>query len=221
MSNLIHTSIRLPAAPGEVWKFLSDGKKLAYWLLAHRANVSPEVGGKFEVYWVPDSADNSTEGCEVLAVAKNRLLTVQWKGPTTTRSYGFMNKEGSLTTVTFSLIPTTNGTELHVQHVGFRSSGKWPEARQFHEEAWGAWLKALHTAVKAVPTAKEMKERFSVLSELRLGAGELGDAELAAVSGGVRRRGRGRRPIKLKPNTSIKLFGSKTVEPGTVVDGQF
>ena len=36
-----------------------------------------------------------------------------------------------------------------------------------------------------MPTAKEMRERFSVLSELRLGAGELGDAELAAVSGGV------------------------------------
>ncbi|MFX0080068.1 MAG: SRPBCC domain-containing protein, partial [Candidatus Hermodarchaeota archaeon] len=81
MEKVIHCSTRLKCPPEEAFKMFIDNKLLPTWL-PELAEIEARVGGKYELFWDPnDRENNSTIGCKVTAIAPNRLLAFEWKGP--------------------------------------------------------------------------------------------------------------------------------------------
>ena len=47
----------LPAPPERVWAALVDPSQAGTWFAA-KANIVPEVGGAYELFWLPDTPDH-------------------------------------------------------------------------------------------------------------------------------------------------------------------
>lgn len=164
---LLHRSLKLPASAPTVYKALTTAKTLSNWLLADRARVQPRVGGAFEVFWLPDSAEDSTAGCTVLAMQRNQMLATSWKAPTRFKPFQFANDD-PLTTVTFILSsPSDETTLLNLLHSGFRSGGEWAAVTEYFDEAWRVWLNRLRHVLEGASDEKtEQRLRRSSIKQL-------------------------------------------------------
>jgi uncharacterized protein YndB with AHSA1/START domain len=116
----------------------TDNELLASWL-TNLADVEPHVGGKYELFWVPDEREyNSTIGCKITAMEPNKLLSFEWKGPKTFKD--FMNTANPLTHVVVMFVGCVEGagscTEVHLIHTGWHQGDNWEEARLYFEKAW-------------------------------------------------------------------------------------
>jgi uncharacterized protein YndB with AHSA1/START domain len=107
---------RLAHPPDKVWRVLTEGPLLAQWLMAN--DFRPEVGHRFTFKAKPMGDWDGTVRCEVLACEPNRLLRYSWiGGSASNKTYGSVLDS----TVTFTLTPVEGGTNLKVEHAGFRS----------------------------------------------------------------------------------------------------
>ena len=114
--------------------------------LARKAEVEPEVGGKYELFWdESDPENNSTIGCKLLALENPHYVNFEWKGPKKYKSV--INTARPLTNVTvvFSALGLT--TQVTLIHTGWRDSCDWEEARRFFGLAWSGALEKLETYV--------------------------------------------------------------------------
>ncbi len=93
-----------PNPPGEVWRALTDPKRLADWLMEN--DFTPRVGHKFQFRMKTGLGIERTIECEVLEVDEPRTLSYRW------------GAGGSV--VTFRLEPAGEGTRLRLEHKGFR-----------------------------------------------------------------------------------------------------
>jgi hypothetical protein len=128
------------------------GASLQSWL-APLAEVEACVGGKYELFWEPnDRENNSTTGCRIKALAKDQLLSFEWKGPVQFKQ--FMNDADPLTHVTVFFIPGSDGssvwTDVHLIHTGWRSTDEWEAARQWFEVSWRGAFTELSSQVNGV-----------------------------------------------------------------------
>ena len=141
MDRIISEKAFLQCSPETAFELFTDNRLLENWLTT-QANVVPEVGGKYELYWDPkDKENNSTIGCKILAIDAPLFLVFEWKGPRPFKH--FMNHERPLTTVTVFFIPKDQGTEICLVHTGWRDSVQWESARQFFVSAWQTSLTQL------------------------------------------------------------------------------
>lgn len=118
--------------------------------LAPSANVEPEEGGSYELFWdLENREQDSTIGCRVTAIEEDRLLSFEWKGPR--QFQHFMNDADPLTHVVVSFFPSSAGwagpTEVHLVHSGWRGSPEWEEARRWFERAWSVALEELERQI--------------------------------------------------------------------------
>src|SRR5687768_6480874 len=98
MDKIITKELQLNCPPEKAFLYFTENRLLEKWL-ALRADVVPEPGGKYELFWKPDDPENnSTKGCRILALKKNRYLCFEWTGPEQFKH--FMNNTRPLTTVT-------------------------------------------------------------------------------------------------------------------------
>ncbi|MCP4229514.1 MAG: SRPBCC domain-containing protein [bacterium] len=138
MNKILYHTVKLECDALTAFSYFIENEKLQSWLTA-RADVGPVVGGKYELFWVPEEAEyDSTIGCKITAIEPRKLLAFEWKGP---RQFsGFMNDADPLTHVTVSFIPVGTAdeliTEIHLIHTGWRDTGEWEEARLWFEKAW-------------------------------------------------------------------------------------
>jgi uncharacterized protein YndB with AHSA1/START domain len=107
--------------------------------LTEIADVEPKLGGKYELFWDPDNRENnSTIGCRITAIEKNKLIAFDWKGPTQFKH--FMNNIIPLTHVVIFFLPYMEGnescTEVHLIHSGWGNSAEWKEARTWFDKSW-------------------------------------------------------------------------------------
>ncbi|ACP26141.1 activator of Hsp90 ATPase 1 family protein [Sinorhizobium fredii NGR234] len=123
--NEIHTVVverDIPHPPEKIWHALTQPHLIEEWLMkndfqavvGHRFNLRGEWGGVLD--------------CEVLAVEPNRRLTYTWN---------FAHEDAAFdlkSVVTFTLTPTTTGTQLRMEQSGFR-----PEQRQAFGGAKTGW----------------------------------------------------------------------------------
>lgn len=126
-----------------------DNKLLPTWL-PELAEIEARVGGKYELFWDPnDRENNSTIGCKVTAIAPNRLLAFEWKGPIEFKK--LMNGVDPLTHVVVLFVNCTEDstlcTEVHLVHSGWRSSEAWKEAKNYFEKAWEIAFKKLEMVI--------------------------------------------------------------------------
>ena len=149
MTKILHHSVRLNCDTHRAYEMFTVNKLLQTWL-TKLADVEPEVGGKYELFWDPeDKENNSTIGCKITAIEQDKLLAFDWKGPVQYKH--FMNNADPLTQVVVSFVPYEDGTsscaEVHVIHTGWRNSSEWEEARKYFERAWSNALEELRKVV--------------------------------------------------------------------------
>ncbi|MFQ5950947.1 MAG: SRPBCC domain-containing protein [Candidatus Geothermarchaeales archaeon] len=145
MSKIIYDSVRLRCNARRAFEMFTVNKLLESWL-TNIAEVKPEVGGRYELFWDPDDRENnSTIGCKVTAVEPSKLLSFEWKGPKQYKH--FMNNSDPLTHVSVHFVPcdeaSTPYTDVYLIHSGWRGKREWEEARQWTERAWRAAFEEL------------------------------------------------------------------------------
>jgi uncharacterized protein YndB with AHSA1/START domain len=141
----LHYVLDISTTRDELWERLTTPQGLSSWLCL-RANVSPVVGGPFEVFFNPDQTrpeSDSTLGCRVLAIDRPRMLRIDWRGADELAEV--MNAPGvARTEVEFLLFPTLTGSRLEVTHSGWGDGQGWERARAWFHAAWSGALESLH-----------------------------------------------------------------------------
>lgn len=92
----------IPYPPEKIWRALTQPQLIEEWLMKN--DFEPVVDHRFTF-----RADWGSVDCQVLALEPNKTLSYSWV------AYGL----GSV--VTWTLIPTSTGTQLRMEHSGFRS----------------------------------------------------------------------------------------------------
>jgi len=116
-----------------VWEFLTVPELLSQWLMEN--DISPEVGHQFMFSTKPRPGFDGNIFCEVLEVIPLKKLSYSWKGGP---------KKGKISLdsiVTWTLNPTEKGTELLLEHTGFRGM-KNLMAYLSMNMGWGTKIKA-------------------------------------------------------------------------------
>ena len=149
---IIHLSVRLRCDAHRAFEMFTVGELIKSWL-APLAEVEPRLGGKYELFWEPPlREDNSTIGCRITALDADSLLSFEWKGPVQFKQ--FMNYADPLTHVVVFFIPGSEGstdrTDVHLMHTGWRSSAEWEEARRWFEVSWRGAFTELSNQVNGV-----------------------------------------------------------------------
>ena len=101
--------------PDKIWRALTQGPLLEEWLMKN--DFQPSVGHKFSFRGDWGAAD-----CEVLTVEPNKSLSYTWA------AFGLES------VVTWTLTPTSNGTQLRMEQSGFR-----PDQQQAYQGATYGW----------------------------------------------------------------------------------
>ena len=114
--------LEFPHPPEKLWRALTQPHLIAEWLMkndfkpvvGHRFNLRGEWGGVLD--------------CEVLTIEPNRALSYTWNFAHDDTAYNLQS------VVTFTLSPTSTGTRLRMEQVGFR-----PDQRQAFGGAQTGW----------------------------------------------------------------------------------
>jgi uncharacterized protein YndB with AHSA1/START domain len=105
----------LPHPPEKVWRALTEGPLIEEWLMKN--DFKPVVGHSFSL-----RADWGVVDCQVLAVEPNKTVSYTWG------AYGLES------VVTWTLTPTSTGTNLRMEQSGFE-----PDQQQAYQGAKGGW----------------------------------------------------------------------------------
>ena len=97
----------IEGSPEQVWKAITDSRKVSKWLM--ETNIRPEKGFKGYFKMKPMPGFDGNISTEVLEVVENKLFIYTWQG-------GWMKKP---TTIKFTLVKKDNGTLLTLEHWGF------------------------------------------------------------------------------------------------------
>ncbi|MCA1442853.1 SRPBCC domain-containing protein [Ensifer sp. IC4062] len=122
-----------PHPPEKIWRALTQPHLVEEWLMKN--DFKPVVGHHFNLRgdW------GGVLDCEVLAVEPNKRLTYTWNFAHDDAAYDLRS------VVTFTLIPTSTGTQLRVEQSGFR-----PEQRQAYGGAKAGWQQFLANLERAL-----------------------------------------------------------------------
>lgn len=117
-----------------VWEYLTDPSLLSQWLM--ETNFKPIVGHKFQLYAKP-SVKMRFDGniyCEVLEIIPFKKLSFSWKG-------GPSKEKVTLdSVVTWELFQTEKGTDLVLEHKGFKGLRNFV-GYVFMNEGWKSKIK--------------------------------------------------------------------------------
>ena len=138
----IEVNFTVNAPISRTWKAWTFNVDLEQWLTV-KAIVEPRIGGPYELFWQPETpTQNSTLGCKVLGVVDQRLLAIEWRGPT--EFSDIMNTSPFPTWVVVTLEETsTNGTSIHFRHSGWGQGKHWQDARRWQAQSWSGAFETL------------------------------------------------------------------------------
>ncbi len=140
-TSIIIQTVILNINSEQAFEYFTIDSKLEEWL-TNKADVEPVIGGKYELFWDPETPDdNSTIGCKILALDTPNYIMFDWKGPVQFKS--FMNDTDPLTQVTVLFESLEGATKVTLIHSGWRNTEKWNEARIYFENAWSGALQNL------------------------------------------------------------------------------
>ena len=101
--------------PEKIWRALTQPHLIEEWLMKN--DFKPVVGHRFNL-----RADWGAVDCQVREVEPNKTLSYTWG------AYGLES------VVTWTLTPTSKGTQLRMEQTGFR-----PDQQQAYQGAKGGW----------------------------------------------------------------------------------
>jgi len=141
MQKIIQIEIELNCNVSQAFDFFTVNEKLESWL-PEKAEIEPKVGGKYELFWDSQNREiNSTIGCKITSIEKDKFISFEWKGPETFQS--FMNFCDPLTHVVVVFSSSSDDpkkTKIYFFHSGWRDDPGWREARDYFEKAWSGAL---------------------------------------------------------------------------------
>lgn len=105
----------VPHPPEKIWRALTQPQLIEEWLMKNA--FKPVVGHRFDL-----RADWGTVDCQVQTVEPNKTLSYTW------------DASPLKSVVTWTLTPTSTGTRLRMEQVGFR-----PEQTRFYKGARAGW----------------------------------------------------------------------------------
>jgi uncharacterized protein YndB with AHSA1/START domain len=105
----------IPFPPEKIWRALTQPQLIEEWLMKN--DFKPVVEYRFSL-----RADWGAVDCQVLAVEPNKTLSYTWA------AYDLKS------VVTWTLAPTSTGTNLRMEQSGFR-----PDQQQYYQGAEGGW----------------------------------------------------------------------------------
>jgi uncharacterized protein YndB with AHSA1/START domain len=107
----------IPFSPEKIWRALTQPQLIEEWLMKN--DFKPVVGHGFNL-----RADWGAVDCQVLAIEPNKTLSYTWAA------------HGLESVVTWTLTPTSTGTQLRMEQSGFR-----PDQQQAYQGAKFGWQK--------------------------------------------------------------------------------
>ena len=144
MNKVLYHTVRLYCNTDYAFEMFTEYKYVQKWL-TKRADVEPRIGGKYELFWDPKDRENdSTIGCKITSMEKDKFLSFEWKGPEIFQS--FMNFCDPLTHVVVVFAPSSDEpkkTTVFFFHSGWRDDPEWQKARNYFEKAWSGALTGL------------------------------------------------------------------------------
>ncbi len=153
MQKIIQLEIKLNCDVSQAFKFFTINEKLESWL-PEKAEVEPKIGGKYELFFDPPNREiNSTIGCKITSIEKDKFVSFEWKGPE--RFQSFMNFCDPLTHVVVVFSSSSadpNETTLFLFHSGWRDDLDWQTARNYFEIAWSGALTNLKEKLSSKTT---------------------------------------------------------------------
>ena len=118
MENIIILKEKLNCSIQKAFEMFTNNTMLEKWLTV-KADIVPEVAGKYELFWDPDNPNiNSTIGCYITGIEHNEYLSFNWKGPEQFQS--FMNISNPLTHVVVTFTQVCSEEECTLVHVFWR-----------------------------------------------------------------------------------------------------
>ena len=154
MEDIIFIKDKIECDNPTAFEMFTVNKYLESWL-TNEADVDPKVRGKYELFWDPTNKEiNSTIGCKITGIEKNKFISFNWNGPLKFNS--FMNNADPLTHVIIFFSQKDNEpnkTIIHLFHTGWRKDVEWGEARNYFENAWKNALQDLKDKIinKTIP----------------------------------------------------------------------
>lgn len=117
----------IPHPPEKVWKALTTSELIARWLMAN--DFQPRVGHRFNFRATPiPNMWNGVTDCEVLALEPPKRLAYSWNAS------GDQAADGLKSVVTWTLTPVAGGTQVRMEHSGFR-----PQDEGGRQAMGGGW----------------------------------------------------------------------------------
>jgi uncharacterized protein YndB with AHSA1/START domain len=110
----------LPYPVEKIWRALTQPHLIEEWLM--RNDFKPAVGHQFSLRMDPQPGWNGVIDCQVLVVEPNKTLSYTWSA---------FDLES---VVTWTLTPTSTGTQLRMEQSGFR-----PDQKLAYGGARGGW----------------------------------------------------------------------------------
>jgi uncharacterized protein YndB with AHSA1/START domain len=118
--------------PEKLWRALTQPHLIEAWLMKN--DFIPVPGHRFKFQREPRPDVSIVIDCEVLEVEPQRRLSYSWA------AYGLES------VVTWTLTPTSTGTRLRMEQVGFR-----PDQQQAYQGAIAGWHHFLAALEQALP----------------------------------------------------------------------
>ena len=130
-----------------VWQAWTDAAQITRFL-GQQAVVEPWPGGRFEILFAMDNpaGQRGSEGCRVLAVAPERLLSFTWNAPPT-----FAAERSLRTWVVVDFADVTGGTRVTLTHLGWPADGAWPRVLAYFDAAWSRVFTRMEEALGVLP----------------------------------------------------------------------
>jgi len=149
MENIILIKEELECDINAAFKCFTVDDLLKIWL-TKESEVEDKVGGKYELFWEPQNRENnSTIGCKITGIEKNKFISFDWKGPVEFQS--FMNSADPLTHIIVFFShkdQNPDKTIIYLFHTGWRRNKEWQKARNYFENAWSKALQGLKEKIK-------------------------------------------------------------------------
>jgi len=137
MEKIIHQKTRINCKPQRAFEYFTVNRLIVRWL-APKADVKPEVGGQYHIFWdKEDPKTDSSFGCKITGIEHGRFLSFEWKS--FSQFSNLMDNADPRTHCVVFFLPVgdaNNQTDVHLVHSGWQSGDEWEEARKWYSEAW-------------------------------------------------------------------------------------
>ena len=114
----------IPHPPEKVWRSLTQPHLIEEWLMKSDFKLAKGHRFNFRADYLPNGALD----CEVLAVEPNKKLSYTWNSVSDNAAFNLKS------VVTWTLNPTSTGTQLRMEQSGFR-----PDRSQAYQGAKYGW----------------------------------------------------------------------------------